>query len=311
MNNKDSAGAVAAMSANSNDGENAATAVAMDSDAGASAAVAVSELPSSESSLSLTLIALTISCPVSAAQRVFDIAELVAEILLHLPNVDRAYSEDITFFPDAQLFVLQRVSPTFQATILGNRILRQRMLLQSMPAGSPGPLYDHMAHWLLTEIGVSNEHFRLGGSIASLWARRSSPRKERSQDKRPEASWRKVKLHCVEGGRDTGASLRIIDRTYAHRPYRLLRRFRYEDNTTLGELHDGLQRLIPFIEEYQRALQSSEELVEAQRRRPGRTTEERKKRIEEAWLHEQVTWRKLTDERDRIWGGIDTPKIAS
>jgi hypothetical protein len=169
----------------------------------------------------------------------------VAKILLHLPHIAISYTRfGATPIPDTQLFVLQRVSRTFQATILDTKTLRQRMFLALTPEPQPSNwvhlYHSGMTDWLLREIGVSNERKELCRRIHGLGI--SDTRALRPQDKRPEASWRKINLHCLERGNAINVRLVCIDNACV-----LLRCFGCKEDMTLGQLHDALQRLIPCI----------------------------------------------------------------
>lgn len=74
-----------------------------------------------------------------AAARVFDIPELLEQILLrfgdnfYTPRKPSPESKDPIHFPIAELFVVQRVNRTFQNAIIGSIKLRRMMFLEIDP----------------------------------------------------------------------------------------------------------------------------------------------------------------------------------
>lgn len=197
--------------------------------------------------------------------RVFAIPELVTEILLQMSTYPHSNTCFIGGYPEpeAELFVLQRVSKAFQAAIFGSKTLKQRMFLAPYPRWM-GTVYT--LDWLFDVIGVlskSGEPFEV---FTSRYKRREKPLSDpkrnyvhvsngkganllpshvdegvRPYSKTPEASWRTIKAHCLES--DSAIVLHCH-----HRDGRLnVLTLSSAQNLTLGEVHDGMRRLATFI----------------------------------------------------------------
>lgn len=236
----------------------------------------------------------TNTASVSAAQEVFDLPELLHEILLRIPASSYrklGFSVAVTA-PAKHLFVLQRVNSTFQAAISGSKNLQRRMGLLSWPEGTEGISACDNADWFLGVIGVLHNGAEVSGTLDHLVAsndlnyilRMPKVDKQRTaQVQYPQASWRKIKGHCVDGGTTLDAAVRRWG-------YLKLRGIDPKQNMTLGQLHDALQWLIPFMLAYEAAVLSMYDLSPD-------TTGERRTRMNE-------TRERLQEEsaREDIWG---------
>lgn len=198
----------------------------------------------------------------SAAAEVFDHPELLERILLYMSTFaneavptkgnapiggKRTYRS-----PSKELFVLQRVNRNFKATIKRNVIMQQRMFLKA----SQGPYIDPFSlppanssqdslQWLLDEVSVQyDDRCELFGPPEQLML--CSPVHELSSMSRvKEASWRKMKLHCLSGQGPIELKLMTVVGTLF--PAHI---FEEDQGTTLGKLHDGLQSLMATLEDF-------------------------------------------------------------
>lgn len=179
--------------------------------------------------------------PDPAALKVFALTEILEKVLHHVANT--TYAENsFGALPATRLFVLQRVNKAFQTTISQSPTLQQRMFLASTPVKKFRGYRNHMAEWLLQEIGVWKLEKTLCGPLRSLEFNFRPIANGRDIDKSKEASWRKIKLHCITNSGPIVIGLKDDD---GH----VVRRFAYEDGgMTLGRLHEGLERLIHLFE---------------------------------------------------------------
>lgn len=113
--------------------------------------------------------------------------------------------------------------------------------------------------WSQEEVGADPEYVLNIGAASKFWEsldlsmmevtatighklQRAGRTSCRAASRRPEASWRKMKLPCEENGESlvvkapTGTGLRWT--------------FYYEDGMTLGMLHEGMLKLKPVVENY-------------------------------------------------------------
>lgn len=198
----------------------------------------------------------------SAAQKVFGLPELLDDILIHVSSTPQDKREEIdgpeSGFPYAnqELYTLQRVNSTFQATIRNSKTCQQRMWLASHAAESTDADPYCRISWFGRFVRVIDgdhglrisyvrEHercFRPEGRMAECEYRIVS--RQGTIDRYSEDSWRKMKLHCIANG----DSLRLDLRNEGG-PEALLATFAYEDGTTLGQLYDGLKKLTEDIKE--------------------------------------------------------------
>ncbi|CZT19298.1 uncharacterized protein RCC_05146 [Ramularia collo-cygni] len=193
----------------------------------------------------------------SAASKVFALPELLEAILLHV-SLDACRdgppqrSANAYFpFPAKPLFVLQRVNSTFRAIITHNKIIQRRMLLAPHPvsdmgAAQPGAVVswfgDEMTGGHPTEFSeLYDQPFRF--SYAGLWISPRLLKALQTAVSDPKASWRSMKIHCVDGGEPLRV---LLTRDFGGAGWM----FRFEDGVTLGELHDALLKVAPAVEEY-------------------------------------------------------------
>lgn len=184
--------------------------------------------------------------PPSASARVFNLPELLETILLEVSKLDRG---DIYLNPATDLFVLQRVNKTFQSVIARNKSLRRRMFLEPFESGTTNLKPWHTAKWLVSTVGISMDGYRLCGVPSrynSLTLR--PPGKEQPFCKTTDASWRNMKICCVEKERG-------IEFGFGESTSRLMLSTDAVswENVTLGKIHDGLMLLMPDLIEYWRA----------------------------------------------------------
>lgn len=214
--------------------------------------------------------------PRTAAARVFDLPELLEKILLQLPFVEDnqdvrkrliedeqesnsfiftpllARNQDATTpgrFPDPvkDLFIIQRVNSTFRDLIAGSRVLQRRMLLAAHTDSSDVNPHNSI-RWLLETIGVDAMQDRWS---LMMWTtkQRVDIRVRMMREHRKKTSgqsWRKMKVRCTE-------HMVAIPLMYASWELEdvQLAEFKHGDATTLGQLSDGLTRLVPLIARYE------------------------------------------------------------
>ncbi|CZT19300.1 uncharacterized protein RCC_05148 [Ramularia collo-cygni] len=190
--------------------------------------------------------------PVPASTRVFALPELVENILLHVTPADGLTAGKLD--PTPILFVLQRVNTTFKNTISGSKSLQERMCLRlhtdMKQRRSPKDLFE----WLLESIVVVNGRVVLVGpadslgiarallGVSRLFSRGSHATGSRHYDAvhGSEASWRRMKAHCEE------SDLKFDMATESDQ----IMLPSFTRDMTLGEVHDGLQRLIAALNRY-------------------------------------------------------------
>lgn len=207
----------------------------------------------------------------SAAQEVFDLPELLEMILLQLtpePDTQNAFSQQR--HAAADVFIVQRVNRTFQSVISTSKSLQEQMCLRIHPEWEQSQDPQHMVNWLVNSVGITDVHDKGtrivdgGIGLSNLFESLSvdtllsdplrmlaidSLQKVRPQDEyfgRPEASWRNMTARCV--GDDVSFQ---IETQGWHRQTHLRR---FTRNMTLGEVHDGLQKLIPAMVSYEKSL---------------------------------------------------------
>jgi hypothetical protein len=198
--------------------------------------------------------------PRTAAAEVFGLPELLENILLHIPfvednsvirahmmnMVDQLFKVDGRFpDPSKELFILQRVNSTFSATISRNKTLQRRMFLAANPAGSGEVNLHNPIRWLVEVIGVCR-----GGYELTMFDDKESldvhihSREKRRSSREKQATWRKMKLHCTDNRAP------VVVQFCGFESITALAEFGYGDNMTLGRLHDGLEKLVPFIADF-------------------------------------------------------------
>lgn len=153
------------------------------------------------------------------------------------------------------MFVLQRVNSTFQATIARNKLIQQRMFLAPLLADTKGTHAYSRIEWFGENVRVADQycglHLTYSEKNKYLSERHRKarcvcqlPRDAQGIDGGPEASWREMQLHCIEKGEPLRLSFKSSG------PSILLAVFLYEDDMTMGQLHDGLLRLMEDLREY-------------------------------------------------------------
>jgi hypothetical protein len=189
----------------------------------------------------------------SAATTVFDLPELLENLLLCVSTSadDGVMSHRV---PAKDLFVFQRVNSCFQATITRNKTMRQRMFLEPRPESVTDTLANPQDsfQWLLNNIRVSVGGRELVGNIGALRVRLSPDETGPSSTKtRKEASWRQMKLHCID-------SCGPLHMAAWGLPFQGEgRTFDQKESITLGQVYNGLQKLLPLVCEYGQATVSS------------------------------------------------------
>lgn len=163
------------------------------------------------------------STSISAASEVFGIPELLEIVLVYVsenpvndPDVKMDTLSNLRFqTPAKALFILQRVNSAFQATIARNTTIQQRMLLAPIPQGQDDTHHYSTLDWFRDKIERNtrydfSRHVRPyakmpgfadhGGGIVitDRFIDRLSAPYPGLQD----ASWRKMKLHCIKDGKD-------------------------------------------------------------------------------------------------------------
>jgi hypothetical protein len=130
--------------------------------------------------------------PGTAANQVFNIPELVDQILL-------LSSEDTYSLPVTHLFALQLVNTLFKDTIARNDILQQRMY------ANPAATSLDQIKWMLRGLRKHGKHSVWLTSTNPIKIRvnchalnKTIPSKELHPFLRPEASWRKISLDSLE-----------------------------------------------------------------------------------------------------------------
>lgn len=161
----------------------------------------------------------------------------------------------------------------------------------------------HAVDWLLDVVGVVSEGGgeRISNALSirvyspevglpeatTTAVQDREPREFRAYGKTAEASWRNIKAHCLEG--DSVIELRGL----SWEGWVTLRSVSPEENLTLGQVHDGLQRVMPFLEDWRDASDElhdvagwGDEVDDARLKRVGDTL----KRLEEVCARDE-TWR--------------------
>lgn len=200
---------------------------------------------------------------VSAAEKVFATPELLEMILLEVSDAPQP-RRDIPG-PAKPLFVLQRVNSAFQATITRSTTIQRRMWLKPYPKGSTMTAPYAQLHWLSIGLGLPGFNCGLYVPDPDAYTRdgtdfcaniihdppENNPdpardrygRHDHPAKRRPEASWRKMKLHGTEESKELTLYLRRDNRRFENRTFK----FQYADGMTMGQLDDGLQKLVPFL----------------------------------------------------------------
>lgn len=187
----------------------------------------------------------------SAAQRVFDLPELLEAILLQVSDECRPAKVPKSpgfAAPVCKYFVLQRVNKSFQAIIERNKTIQRRMFLLPYPAETSGVKAHNSVAWLRDDIGISHQGTRLSDlcgdlSFVTMWHMDTEPEGCRPFHSNGEESWRKIRVHGIKGGPP-------INFSYQHGR---LGSIPGDPEVTLGELHDGMQSLIPLMVKYKQA----------------------------------------------------------
>lgn len=189
-----------------------------------------------------------------ASTRVFALPELLETILLHVATALRPthnYRGPDYLNPATDLFVLQRVNKGFRDIIARNITLRRRMFLEPTPLDMIGPHQlgiNHTVDWLISSVGVFNNGYELFGLTNALGMHRKHDQHE--FDKSLEASWRKMKVQCIA----TNQLVEIGIIIWKVRNW--VGCFGRGNGAILGEVHDGLQRLMPKLREYEDATEA-------------------------------------------------------
>lgn len=106
-------------------------------------------------------------------------------------------------------------------------------------SGTPRPHGKQALDWLVRSIGVDGDGMAIFCFGGLVWVDPVEANRI-PHFKGPEASWRKIKTHRDEND----PKVRI---QYCGRGDATLRSFSFGDDLTLGELHNGLQRLIAIV----------------------------------------------------------------
>lgn len=168
-------------------------------------------------------------------------------------NEQNSYARSKPSFPSPAkaLFVLQRVNSAFKATIARNKTIQRRMSLAPYPRDStdvahPFSQIDWFAKEMVTNIRGVPTHgltwprydythlcydgITIGTHLLQLL---------RTAPPNPKASWRNMKLHCIEGGAPLEISLLGLF-------CGVIWKVTYESGLTLGKLCDALLEVLKF-----------------------------------------------------------------
>ncbi|CZT19383.1 uncharacterized protein RCC_05231 [Ramularia collo-cygni] len=235
----------------------------------------------------------------SAASKVFDILELFEMILVWTAEITiREDQENIRILgkfyrprfwsssvgngyagePVRQLFVLQRTSKTFQASIRGSIPIRRRMFLEYYPRNAPDMQVlgegtrevEHMTPlvWFAERVafkGTDLVYDLVHKPSWKSWQESSTPGFHLTPQwyklrhlrpgaawMHPKASWREMKMCCVRQRRVWGFTCELDDyvgfeMTFTRKDHRR------KDWLTLGELQDWLTSMVSHLEPRERA----------------------------------------------------------
>lgn len=188
----------------------------------------------------------------TAASRVFDLPELLENILFFLGHQERAVSPKY-FEPPVSLFAFQRVNSTFHAIIARSKRLRVLMMLDHEKDDVVDTMFRtpetrHPIWWLLkcspnSHLDGNRQTFTLGLNIHTEvlfvhWRRKilSTPRAADAADAK--ASWRDIKLTPHSPDNIRAPKLRIDVQTGENYNDYQMYDVLLEEHGTLGNLYD-------------------------------------------------------------------------
>lgn len=199
----------------------------------------------------------------SAASKVFGLPELLEMILINASDdiqiVDRfaPLGDHYTYQPPAKvLFVLQRVNSSFKASIVRSTLLQQRMFLRTYRAENETRdlRYWSPVAWMRHQLIRNNEL-----ELELFWAfdhelvfdmvckclgggREAGLSKSSSPWLRPEASWRNMKICCLEGKALADVSCELQTHDLCTKAFWRVE-VKDKKSETLGSLSDWLEEL--------------------------------------------------------------------